>query len=223
MTNAAMIRCPGCSAVNRVPREKMQKGLTPMCGRCKAPLPANQPVMVTDATFLAEVERSPLPVLVDMWAVWCGPCHAIAPVLDQLAIEMAGRLRVAKLNVDENPETCNDSAFEVFQRCWYLRTGRRWTALLEYSPSLKSCDAWKSACLASAMSKRSVSGRWRSSRDYFGKIRTARLRDLMEAPEEIRFYLSRGSRGPCLFQRRRFALANPSVRIVQFSGNCEVT
>ena len=105
MNNAALIRCPECSTVNRVPNEKIQQGLMPVCGKCKTALPSNQPATVTDATFLAEVERSPLPVLVDMWAEWCGPCHAIAPVLDQLAIEMAGHLRVAKLNVDENPET----------------------------------------------------------------------------------------------------------------------
>jgi thioredoxin 1 len=60
---------------------------------------------VTDASFKAEVLDSPLPVLVDYWAEWCGPCKMIAPILDDVAKEYAGKLKVAKLNIDENQET----------------------------------------------------------------------------------------------------------------------
>ncbi|MFT3961146.1 thioredoxin TrxA [Propionivibrio sp.] len=60
---------------------------------------------VTDDTFAAEVLQSPLPVLLDFWAEWCGPCKMIAPILDQIAEQYAGRLKIAKLNIDDNPST----------------------------------------------------------------------------------------------------------------------
>lgn len=112
MVDSRLARCPSCGATNRVPLDKLAAGQHPVCGRCKRPLPlgagdAARPGTVTDATFATEVERSPVPVLLDAWAPWCGPCRMIAPIVDQLAAELAGRVRVAKLNVDENPVTAN--------------------------------------------------------------------------------------------------------------------
>jgi thioredoxin 1 len=65
-------------------------------------------VAVTDATFDAEVRKSELPVLVDLWAEWCGPCRQIGPALEELSVQYEGKVKIAKLNVDENPKTTED-------------------------------------------------------------------------------------------------------------------
>jgi len=89
--------------------------MQPVCGRCRAKLDASageanngHPVEITDANFDSLVLRARQPVLVDCWAPWCPPCRAIAPVIDQLAAETAGRFVIGKLNVDENPRTASD-------------------------------------------------------------------------------------------------------------------
>lgn len=106
MADVATIRCPACGTMNRVQESRRRAGTRPICGRCRAPLPGGgEPLVVTDASFAADVERSPLPVLLDAWATWCGPCLAVAPIIAQLAAEWDGRVRVAKLDVDQNPQT----------------------------------------------------------------------------------------------------------------------
>lgn len=124
MPDPQLINCPHCGAANRVPLEKVQQGLEPICGRCKTPLVSNGPVIVTDATFSADVERSPLPVLLDMWAPWCGPCRMVAPIIDALARELAGKVRVAKMNVDENPVTADRFTVRSIPALLVLKGGR---------------------------------------------------------------------------------------------------
>jgi thioredoxin 2 len=118
-----------------VPAEKLAAGLRPVCGRCKALLarPA-APVTVTDATFAAEVEQSPLPVVVDLWAAWCGPCRTLAPIIEELASEMAGRLRFAKLNVDENPTTASRFNVRSIPTLLVLRGGREVDRIIGVHP-----------------------------------------------------------------------------------------
>jgi thioredoxin len=105
MRETILLACPQCQTKNRVPRGKL--GQTATCGKCGATFVTptvipSDPVIVSDATFPQEVLQSTLPVLVDVWAPWCGPCRMVAPVVEEIAQEYAGQLKVAKLNSDEN-------------------------------------------------------------------------------------------------------------------------
>jgi thioredoxin len=108
-----VIACAKCGAKNRVDENRLA-GSEAKCGRCGTTLAdtgngtTTKPMVITDASFQQEVlQASGPPMLVDCWAPWCGPCRIIGPIMDQLAEESEGRYRIAKLNVDENPQTAS--------------------------------------------------------------------------------------------------------------------
>ncbi|MCU1563754.1 MAG: thioredoxin [Arthrobacter sp.] len=97
--NKAIIKCPHCGKANRVPAAAEGR---PRCGNCHRELP--WVVEAGDDDFAEIAERSSVPVLVDFWAVWCGPCRMVSPVLDQLAHERAGEVKLVKVDVDKAPQ-----------------------------------------------------------------------------------------------------------------------
>ena len=120
-----IIRCTACGAKNRVPENRLSEG--PKCGRCGTSLKGSlfdKPVNVTDADFDPKVLQSPIPVLVDCWAPWCGPCRAVAPVLDELAALYKGRLKIAKVNVDENPGTGSRYGIQSIPTMLFVKNGQ---------------------------------------------------------------------------------------------------
>lgn len=97
-----IIACQDCGAKNRVALDTSRQAV---CGKCKKPLVIFvKPNVITDSNFSQEVSQSALPVLVDFWATWCAPCKMIAPIIDELARELAGKVKIGKLDVDKNPE-----------------------------------------------------------------------------------------------------------------------
>jgi thioredoxin 2 len=90
--------CPSCGTKNRVPADATGR---PRCASCQTDLPWLADA--GDADFEAVVAKSPLPVLVDCWAAWCGPCRTVSPLVEQAAADRAGRLKVVKVDVDANP------------------------------------------------------------------------------------------------------------------------
>ena len=99
-TTTSVVQCGQCGKRNRLPAAASG---TPVCGNCKSPLPWI--VDAGDDTWAEVVEQSPIPALVDLWAPWCGPCRMVTPALEKVARDLAGRIKLVKVNVDTAPQT----------------------------------------------------------------------------------------------------------------------
>jgi len=121
-----IIKCSNCGAKNRVPKSRMSE--RPVCGKCKTPLKISnihdRPITLTDRTFRAEVLSFPGVTLIDCWAPWCGPCRMVSPAVEQIASEYAGRVKVGKINVDENQMTASEYAIQSIPTLLIFKGGK---------------------------------------------------------------------------------------------------
>jgi thioredoxin 2 len=104
MSEALIVACPSCNTLNRAPREKLAAGAGGKCGQCGAPLFQGRSVALDALSFETHANKSDLPLLVDFWAPWCGPCQAMAPQFERAAEHLEPRVRLAKVNTDEHQE-----------------------------------------------------------------------------------------------------------------------
>lgn len=122
MPEALHIACPNCGTVNRVPAVRL--GQHPKCGQCRARLFDGVPRAMRDANFEALVQHTDLPVIVDCWAEWCGPCKMFAPVFEQAAKSLEPDFRLLKLDTEANPQTAAKLGIRSIPTLIAFRKGR---------------------------------------------------------------------------------------------------
>lgn len=137
--DSVVIACPHCHTLVRVPETRL--GDNPTCARCKSNVITGQPIALSADAFGTHVGRSDLPILVDFWAEWCGPCRAMAPVLDRFASEHRTELQVAKVNTDENQQLAGQFGIRSIPTLILFRGGKE-VARRAGSSDLRSLTSW---------------------------------------------------------------------------------
>jgi thioredoxin 2 len=143
---SGLIKCEHCGQTNRVPAAAAG---TPRCGKCHEALPWIADA--DDTTFGEIADAAKIPVLVDLWAPWCGPCRQVSPALEQLARELAGRVKLVKVNVDNSPQLSRRFDAQAIPTLLILRSGQV-AARQTGAVPLAALRAWADKALAAAPS-----------------------------------------------------------------------
>lgn len=122
MSQNVHIVCPHCDGINRVPEERLGDGAK--CGQCHQSLFTAKPLPLKSQSFLRQLNKSDIPLLVDFWAPWCGPCRSMAPAFEQAARQLEPRVRLIKINTEEEPHLGGQYGIRSIPTLMLLHRGR---------------------------------------------------------------------------------------------------
>ena len=122
MSETQHIVCPACNAVNRIPAARMTDD--PKCGKCHQSLFLGKPLELTSSNFQTQISRNDIPVVVDFWAEWCGPCKMMAPAFEQAAVQLEPTARLAKLNTEIEQDIAARFRIQSIPTIAIFRNGR---------------------------------------------------------------------------------------------------